>query len=83
LGLTIYVLLVTKVRLPGAADRWDFSGWKGELGMFKQSMHEIPSTSLAVSTRKEITKLVLGGDRGERGYLLFSFVFQLLRVELS
>jgi hypothetical protein len=51
--------------------------------MFKQSMHEIPSTSLAVSTRKEITKLVLGGDRGERGYLLFSFVFQLLRVELS
>lgn len=49
--------------------------------MFKQNMHEIPSTNLAVITRKEITTLVLGGGRGERGYLLFSFVFQLVGVE--
>lgn len=51
--------------------------------MFKQNMHEIPSTNLAVNTRKEITTLVLGGGRGERGYLLFSFVFQLVGVEHS
>lgn len=49
--------------------------------MFKQSMHEIPSTSLAGNTRKEITKLLLGGGRGERGHLLFSFVFLLVRAE--
>lgn len=47
------------------------------------SVHEIPSTSLAVNIRKEITKLLLGASRGERGHLLFSFVFPLVRVEPS
>lgn len=47
-----------KVRRPRAADGWDFSERKGELGMFKQSVHEIPSTSLAVNTRKRDNQVV-------------------------
>lgn len=41
-----------------ATDGWDFSKWKGELGMFKQSVHEIPSTSSAVNTRKRDNQVV-------------------------
>lgn len=37
------------------------------------SVHEIPSTSLAVNIRIEITKLLLGAGRGERGHLTLFF----------
>lgn len=43
-------------------------------------MRFLPQVRLG-TPEKEITKLLLGAGGGERGHLLFSFVFLLVRVE--